>query len=95
MKLHHCSDAYLAMALDSFDLCGSDVVWLVADQLNCFAEYTDFFKKRHGIGHKYSKQQIVTERCKRSFKAEHDLTDDEFNKDHWQTLFAIQYPHDK
>jgi len=27
-----------------------------------------------------------------SFKDEHDLTDEEFASDHWQTLFAIQYP---
>ncbi|RZF58610.1 hypothetical protein EWE75_24460 [Sphingomonas populi] len=31
-------------------------------------------------------------RAVEAFKAQHDLTDEEFASDHWQTLFAIQYP---
>ena len=29
---------------------------------------------------------------RRAFKAEHELTEEEFTSDHWQTLFVLTYP---
>lgn len=92
MKLSYCSDKYLSMAFDMFEHSGSDKVWLVEDCSSCFVEYPDFLKSKFGTAYKFTKKEVVAEHCKRAFKSEHDLSDEEFLTDHWQTLFAIQYP---
>lgn len=88
---------YLEAALYAFEHTNKDHVWLWPDERAGVTvdDLSGWLPAMYSGGVTATVADIereFAERPKREFKRQHELSEDEFNDPHWQTLFAIQYP---